>query len=222
MSIIEMYERILDVIRSEHEAIPGRVGDTPLSRLASEFEKLRVEDAVVATEACARIIENPPDDLAGSSLIDFWFGISFLTQYLPPKRRRIFIEPYREKLLGHGHLEGENRIRALMGYVTSGGRLTDEELTNDLGEIRSSAPILWVDAAVYSRHFAFAKRQLKQLFHERVISGTATLSLCIVLHSWRKKWPGDAGFSKMVTEFPRLTHDEEVRAKMITWIQLYV
>lgn len=223
MSIIEMRERILDVIRSEHEATPGRAGDTPLSRLAIEFKKLRVEDAVVAAEACARIIENPPDDLTGSSMFDFWFGISFLTQYLPPQRRRIFIEPYREKLLGHGHLEGENRIRALMGYVASGGRLTDKELTDDLGEIRSSAPILWVDAAVCSGLFAFAKQQLKLLFREGAISESKrALTLRIVLHSWRKKWPDSTSFDEMVKEFPLLIDDKEVRAKMTTWVQLYV
>lgn len=222
MGITAMRERILEVIRSDKDAEPGRAGETPLSSLATDFGKLKGIDALIAAEACKWIIESPPDDLTEHASTDFWLSISFLTQYLPPKGRKELIEPYRARLLGHDHLEGKSRVHAFMGYITSGGVLTEVELMNDLREIRSSLPILWIDAAVYSRRFTFAKQQLKLLFREQAISWIAALTLYVVLHSWRKKWPSNAGFEKMVKEFPRLAQNKEVSEKMARWVELYI
>lgn len=222
-SISAVRDRILECIRLDPTAIPGRAGETPLSNLAVEFKRSSTEDVVVATEACAQIIEDAQNIRTGASMDEFWFGITFLTQCLPQERRRKFIEPYREHLLGHLHLEWEGRVRTLLGFITSGGVLTEQELLVDLADIREQAPTLWVDAAVYSGLFAFAEQQLRQLFHESALSAPKEVQrLCVVLHSWQKRWPDGASFVAMVREFPQLTDDKEVRDRLAKWVQSYI
>jgi len=215
MSIVQIRNEIIGAIRSAPTEMPGRAEETALSNLASEFQKSQEIYAKDIVEALARIIENPPNDLVRENPTEFWRCITFLVQYPPLKERYMLIEKLRPWLIGFSHLDGEQRVYVLMGFVACGGILTEKELLEDLAPLRHDAPINWVDAAINSRLFDFAKQQMRLLFEERLISARNTiLHLSIVLLTWRKQWPDDEDFKRMVRGFPAGIHDDEGRVLM--------
>ena len=218
---LELRNQILDVIKQEPLAVHGRAGETPLSTLASRFNKYDEGDALVAVEALATIIDNPPDNLTMDLKISFWQEITFLTNYLPHSKSGL-IEKYRARLFGDTKLDNELRVYALHGFISSGGVLTKDDLMGDLVFLRARTPIAWVGAAISSGLFAFAKRQIRLLLQEGAISSLSSVrTLGIALHSWRKQWPKERAFERMIKKFPEFIHDGEGRAYMIKWLRTY-
>lgn len=214
--------RIIDAIWAERTSMPGKAGETPVSNLACEFGKLRDDVAKSAVNAFAQIIDNPPNNMDRGSILHFWQSISFLTQSMNREETATLTQKYRSRLVRPDHLEGECRIQVLNAFIACGGIVTEKELTDDLAKIREEAPIVWVDAAVCSGLFAFAKQQTKLLLKEQAISTPSSVRfLGVVLHSWRKKWPDIKEFEMMINEFPEFIHDNESRAVMNRWLEKY-
>ena len=109
-----------------------------------------------------------------------------------------------------------------MGYLESGGMLTESHLTA-LWFIRNETPVLWLGAAVSSGFFVLAKRETRRLLMEGKIwsrnKDRRMESLIISLDSWKKSWPPEENFFVVVKEFYDAAPDLETKEKLLKWAE---
>lgn len=220
VEVVAMQTKILDAIRLQKIMISGHAGGTPISNLANEFNRFGDTEVETAIRAIADLVDNPPKILPDN----FWWEVVFLENYLPETRRHPLIEKFRKRLFGEARLDPMYRSLALAGFIGSGGTVTEEELLGELRLFRTSHTFLWVDAAVRSSLFAFAKKQLHLLLVKEysVLSTKTDLSVltghgCLIV--WEGMWPDKSEFVKMIVELATNTPSEKERERITEWLR---
>src|SRR3989338_2171596 len=214
-----MRKRIVNAMIADVDAMPGRAGETPISCLANMLSKLKDSHARKATEAITGLVNGPPSPLPVPNPEKIWRDICFLANY-PKGDRSSIKEAFFARLFGPTSLDRDLRSIALMGYLESGGMLTESHL-RALWFIRDETPILWLGAAVSSGFFVLAKRETLRLLKEgkvwSKIGDRRVEALIISLDSWKKSWPSDENFFDIVKEFHNAAPDLETKEKLRKW-----
>ncbi|MDP3784522.1 MAG: hypothetical protein Q8R12_00350 [bacterium] len=216
MTKISMRNRIIKAMIEDKNAIPGRAGEMPISNLANAFEKLKDEEAREAIKAITNLVNTPPP-LALADPEEFWTNLSFLSQYLKSDRNLIK-EAFFARLFGSKALDARLRVRAFQGYLGNGGMLDEPQLMA-LWFLRDEAPVLWLGAAVSSGLILLAKKETLRLLTEGEISSRKGDTLILSLDSWKKFWPPDEDFFKVVEDFQNAAQDSETKEKLLKWIE---
>lgn len=219
--VAEIRNNILNTLRNESTAVPGRAGETPISNLANEFSKLQENKIRFVIEAFVEIIKNPPGDFLKQCPRDFWSDIVFLIRFIPEPldKRSILIPLFRSLLLGEEKLPEDLRVYALHGFIACGGTLKQKELEKDLVAIRESAPIAWLSSAALSGLFVFVTEQTLLLFKEGAISGSSVNVFLLGFDGWRKNWPSQESFDDFAKRLVEVVPDKEGREKIRRWLQ---
>jgi len=148
---------IIDTIKKDEDAIPGRAGETPISDLACMFKKLKDKEADEAIKTIVDLINTPPDPLLVADPKKFWFNVMFLSHY-PKGEKNSLRDAFFARLFGERALDRSLLIWMFNGYIEAGG-IFDQPMLLALSFLRDESPIAWLNAAARSREFDFVKNE---------------------------------------------------------------
>ncbi len=208
--------KILDALKEERDAIPGRAGATPLSRMADELRELSSApgESAIAGDAIVSLINDPDNNLDDLTLAEYWGGLSYLSQYLRFYDKRKLVSALRARLFGPDSVRDDLKVHVLNGLIMTSERLNPIELTR-LESVRREAPVAWLNAAVMSGLFAMAREYAIELLRTDAI---ATNALVFCLESWRQVWEGSE-FGSFVTDLRDATNSDEAKVKLANWMR---
>lgn len=222
MKTVEDYRKdILDTLKAEQAAVPGRAGETPVSNMAHDFSKLESQESANAVAALENLVVNPQDTAAKIPAQDYWRTLNFLLHYINHQDSKKILQPvFHQKLFDDSFRQQQLNVYFLHGLIASGGKLRANELEDDiLWEIRDYAPLAWVGAAVMSDHLELARQNAVMLLKRGSIDIPRLLAS---LPHWQKVWGGIIGeeaFTSVVKEFIDAIPSDEGKEKIRRWLQ---
>ncbi|KKS96539.1 hypothetical protein A3B05_02305 [Candidatus Giovannonibacteria bacterium RIFCSPLOWO2_01_FULL_43_160] len=207
---------IIDTIKKDEDAIPGRAGETPISDLACMFKKLKDKEADEAIKTIVDLINTPPDPLLVADPKKFWFNVMFLSHY-PKGEKNSLRDAFFARLFGERALDRSLLIWMFNGYIEAGG-IFDQPMLLALSFLRDESPIAWLNAAARSREFDFVKNEAVQLLRDGKISSRTGSVFIYFLDFLKKLWPSEEDFFKVVEEFHDAAQDQDTKEKLQGWI----
>lgn len=208
-------EKILDALERERSAVPGRVGETPLSDLASELSQLSVSRQSEVVEAITELVTHPDIESMGGDGKEYWSGLSFLTKYLSGIEKEALRSAFQTKLFDHVMRKNRLSVYALHGFIAAGGRLFPDQWQS-LEEIRQDAPVAWLGAAVMSCLFDEARENALQMLREEKLN---LASFLLGMDAWCRVWDERGNFKRLMKEFRDAAPSPEGKKKFTKWLE---
>ena len=207
--------KIVDALKQERDAIPGRAGATPLSRMADELRELSSAhgECAIAGDAIVSLINEPDENLDDLPVVEYWSGLSYLSQYLRVYDKRKLVSALRARLFGPDSVRDDLKVHVLNGLIMTSEHLDPIELTM-LESVRREAPVAWLNAAVMSGLFSMARENAIELLKSDAID---TNALVFCLESWRQVWEGSE-FGSFVIDLRDAANGDEAKVKLANWM----
>ncbi len=190
-------QRILSAIRDEQYAKGGRAGETPLTILSDTLRRVPSEArSELLRVFVALVMEPSPEDFASPS---YWKNLGFLIyDFCEGGRVERLADALGTKLLGQKAVRQDARVFVLRAYRACGGRLDEKQLADGLSDLRASHPLDWLNAAVSSSKFDFAKEHANKLLRNGKLNAG---NLALALDTWLKRWAAGVDFDDVFREF---------------------
>jgi len=216
-NIREWRERIISVLASEKETVPGRAGETPLSNLADEFSTLggRQDERIAVVNVVMNLVSDPSAELVAKDAGEYWRRLSFLVRYLPGLEKQELQSAFFAKLFDEEMRASGLSVFALHGYIAAGGRMTPIQL-NRLDEIKEHAPIAWLGAAAMSSLFQFAREKTLEMLRAGRIDLNAFM---LGMDSWKARWDREQDFQRLMIEFQDAVQTPAEKGKFDRWLE---
>lgn len=217
-------EGIILAMLSDPFAEQDKFGSTPVTYLATRIGSLSDEskkgDRESVVDAFRDIIIMPDKALMSLEPVVYWEQISFLLSFLPGSEKESLQQPILSKLFDE---EGE-KVHCCTPYVSTllvhafvggvNGKLTTRQL-EALSDVKESAPIAWVSAAVLSGLFDLARVFAVDLLR---MEGVDLNRFFLGLRSWAALWPSEEEFYAMVKEFRDAIPTAEGKSTLDRWL----
>lgn len=215
-SAMSWEKRIVEAMRLEKSAAPGRAGETPVSTLAMLLSRLgTAQERSAVVDALQDLIENPPSTLVSDDEKEFWRVISYLAKHLPHTEKEELQSVFRAKLFDQNVRKRGLSIFALHGFIAVRGRLLPADLEM-LSDIKKNAPIAWLGAAVMSSLFPFAREQAIRLLRK----GDIDVSMFVMgMDAWRDIWKEREDFGEVILQFRDASPTQEAKATFTRWLE---
>jgi len=207
-------KRIINAMKSEQYAPPGKAGETPLSVLAEELNALDPNRGWYAVKAMASLVKTPPIEFMNGNQTTYWSDLCFLSDYIVVPDRQTLQSAFRLRLFGKESLAKDLKVYAMKGFVSSSGRLNKKEL-KDLVFLCEQRPIAWLDAAVRCGCFDLATDQAIALLKNESIDVGGFI---FGLDMWHSKWEQKVNFEKIVKSFRDAVPDQTNKDKFDKWM----